>query len=318
MVRGWSHINYGGDSKKESNADGGALLEEFDNTKRRSAFLEEEEDSRDMEMWEYNDDISVESSAISSLSGTVGARRKKKQNASSPRRKNAEEEKVEEDVEHGEPATPLVPATTRASEKKKKKETPKKEGRFKSIMAKMPKLPAKPTVATQKKDGKSKQSERSDRHTKYFWVALGLVLVILIIIVSVVLGTRKGKGASSEGVGDVPETADDSQVLTSREQSLQNIFATISDGSLNVVDSPQYKAKSWMFREDGLLLTPSATVSNERILQRYALAVFYFSTNGPGTWLDNNWLQGDECSNMFWDGISCNDDDQVRAIAFGK
>ena len=69
---------------------------------------------------------------------------------------------------------------------------------------------------------------------------------------------------------------------------------------------------------DALKLTPSEEVSDARIVQRYVLAVFYFSTNGIEGWSRNNWLFGDECENLYWTGLSCNDEGQVRAISFGK
>eukprot|EP00542_Grammatophora_oceanica_P008449 CAMPEP_0194054978 /NCGR_PEP_ID=MMETSP0009_2-20130614/55213_1 /TAXON_ID=210454 /ORGANISM="Grammatophora oceanica, Strain CCMP 410" /LENGTH=202 /DNA_ID=CAMNT_0038703715 /DNA_START=6 /DNA_END=614 /DNA_ORIENTATION=- len=54
-------------------------------------------------------------------------------------------------------------------------------------------------------------------------------------------------------------------------------------------DSAQSRALDWMLG-DAYTLT---LADNDRILQRFALAVFYFSTNGPTSWLFENriaWL----------------------------
>lgn len=62
---------------------------------------------------------------------------------------------------------------------------------------------------------------------------------------------------------------------------------------LNTVDSPQSKAISWLLEDMDLTF-----YSDERILQRYALATFYHATGGPTTWTTGDgWLGDDhECS----------------------
>lgn len=88
-------------------------------------------------------------------------------------------------------------------------------------------------------------------------------------------------------------------------------------------DSYQSKAATWVQGTTALGLYPS-----ERILQRYALACFYFATNGVRTkwtdevygfggvppWIDDTgWLDYEnECD---WYGISCNHDGRVIGIS---
>lgn len=135
---------------------------------------------------------------------------------------------------------------------------------------------------------------------------IGLLLIVIVVVISV---TVSGRNTNQESAAPVPE----------RDQELLEIMSTISSSeSLSDPSSPQYMAKLWMIEEDPLQLTPSDTVSDERILQRYSLAVFYFATGGPESWDPNSWLQGEPCSGSFWIGLSCNDSDEVRAIAFGK
>ena len=72
--------------------------------------------------------------------------------------------------------------------------------------------------------------------------------------------------------------------------------------------TPQNQALDWIARDDSANRSPF----DSRFVQRYVLAVFYFSTGG-GQWLDcvegeqcdrgNYWLSGDdECT---WSGIVC-------------
>lgn len=46
--------------------------------------------------------------------------------------------------------------------------------------------------------------------------------------------------------------------------------------------SPQYRALSWMAHDDVLHYTPENDHWIKKIVQRYTLAVIYYSTNGPG------------------------------------
>lgn len=140
------------------------------------------------------------------------------------------------------------------------------------------------------------------------WLAIGGIGVLLIVIVVTISVTVTGRDTNTETT-PVPE----------RDQALMNIFSTVSTSeSLSDPNSPQYQAAKWMIDDDPLVLTPSIITTNERVIQRYALAVFYFATGGPESWNPNSWMLGNECSGQFWIGLSCNDNDEVRSMAFGK
>ena len=326
-----------------------------------SPFLEE--NSREMESWEHQDDmsdVSIGSSVVSSLTGALG----KDPRRSKPRVRHIEEGKMEiEDVEGG-VKTPLASTPPRSASKVTPKTASPREpgGSLKSMAAifslqggkmetedvegggKTPLVATPPRAAPEavssreprgrfksmaamfsfgKGDGsrpmKTSQPRRySDRRVHYCWGALALTIFVAIIAASVILAQRNTNSDKSNDAAG-PSIEDDAEAhLSPREKGLMDIFETVSSEGLNNQESPQYKAKEWMFHSDLLKLTPSELVSDERVAQRYALAVFYYSTNGPVTWEENNWLQGDECSNLYWTGISCNEDNQVRAIAFGK
>jgi len=87
-----------------------------------------------------------------------------------------------------------------------------------------------------------------------------------------------------------------------------------SDGSA----SPEELAVDWLLDDEeggGLLLDLLPSNSNEttRLVQRYALAAFYFSTGGSSSWVDRNgWLVAeDECT---WSGIVCSVDSSVVTV----
>ena len=156
------------------------------------------------------------------------------------------------------------------------------------------------------------------RQRLILWATLGFVLLVGVIVTIVLLVKQHGDKKKNAAPMN-PKAADDAYVLLSpREEALMTILKQVSPAGFDDKESAQYKAMDWLLHADSMQLTPSATISNERIVQRYALAVFFHATNGPNSWSKNNWLVGDECSNQYWTGMSCNDDKQVRAIAFGK
>jgi hypothetical protein len=149
----------------------------------------------------------------------------------------------------------------------------------------------------------SKLSSFWQRNKKYIILGgIGLLIVVIVIVVSVVV------------TGD-----DGSEGSPSREQALTDIMLTVSTSeSLSTEGTPQFKAKEWLINIDSLKLIPSETVTDQRVLQRYSLAVFYYATGGSDSWDPNSWLTEDECSGQYWTGISCDDEREVRAMAFGK
>jgi hypothetical protein len=86
-----------------------------------------------------------------------------------------------------------------------------------------------------------------------------------------------------------------------RLESFTNTLAPVSGrAALEDPYSAQYRALQWIAFEDGSRVEPS---KRTWLIQRFALAVLYFSTNGQSTWLEpHNWLAPDhECS---WKSVS--------------
>ena len=79
------------------------------------------------------------------------------------------------------------------------------------------------------------------------------------------------------------------------DQRILDLVSAVSnqDGVLEDPTSPQSRARDWL-----LTNTNRAIYSNHRLLQRYAMATFYYATNGDRSWLNNTgWLSDDdECT----------------------
>jgi hypothetical protein len=124
---------------------------------------------------------------------------------------------------------------------------------------------------------------------------------------------------------------------------IRSFLETISnDGSLDEPGSPQNLAATWLIEEDMAYLCPQ----DLNLIQRYALAVFYFSTEGDD-WFEctaptdfssmeaiqeandgcdlnitgnplpvDAWLTpSSECN---WGAVACNDEGFIETIDFGK
>ena len=115
------------------------------------------------------------------------------------------------------------------------------------------------------------------------------------------------------------------------EYIILSILDTVSDPALlRDVSTPQGQSVDWLISRDTLQVCPD----NEKIVQRYVLALIYYSTNGVG-WTQCSSRPGalDNCGMEFpfegesrflspvnecqWAGIECNEDLCVTEIEFG-
>ena len=145
-----------------------------------------------------------------------------------------------------------------------------------------------------------------DKHAKRrttVWIGLaGLTLLLIgaVVAVAIIVFANGNDGPS----------------LTARQKVLDQIVSAVSTPeTLKDKTSPQYKARQWLLFEDTLWIQVEEEVPSERVVQRYALAVVFFATGGETSWRSGHeWLINDECDP--WDGLNCNEYDQVRALAF--
>ena len=122
-------------------------------------------------------------------------------------------------------------------------------------------------------------------------------------------------------ISPVSPTSSPSTPNVITDQALFDLISAASwwdDGAAILIpDSPQQKAFLWLQSED----TVVNSVSDPRKIQRYALATFFHSTNGPTSWIrKTNWLSR-TVSECLWyvdepDGIGCTSDQQVRNLEF--
>jgi hypothetical protein len=153
---------------------------------------------------------------------------------------------------------------------------------------------------------------------KLYALALVSVLLLGVVIAVSVIVAGSNSSRSSDQTG-----------LTATQQYFDDVIKNVSDAAaLANPDSPQSKARHWLLFEDTLWKGNSkeeevegAVVvrpQQERVVQRYVLAVQYYATNGPNSWKENNWLQGgDECANPVWTGLDCTDSNEVRTMVLG-
>jgi hypothetical protein len=148
-------------------------------------------------------------------------------------------------------------------------------------------------------DGEAIPIDIGERHRleavnrrKQRWIVGGCVILALAIL-GIALGVTFGRKSTPSPTS---ETAAPTPTPTSeRFASLKELIKSVSfDGGAALSDplSPQYKALKWLDGNEEL-----EESSIQKTIQRYALAVFYYSTSGE-TWTKSyGWLTGqDECT----------------------
>ena len=160
------------------------------------------------------------------------------------------------------------------------------------------------------------------------WFKVLFVVVVLGAVgggVGAALSSGGGGGSGSEGgsepAGPPPTPAPTIFADVARRDAVQTVIVDAgltSAEDLNNSTSPQNAAWVWIVNIDRLSPTESPTLSEEavtleKILVRYALATFFYATNGE-LWLSSgNWLSGrqDECN---WEYLTCGDNGRVIAF----
>lgn len=120
-------------------------------------------------------------------------------------------------------------------------------------------------------------------------IVVSAVLIILAIVLGTVFGTRNKGNASMDPAP--------SPTLSSESEAVKDLIESVSlDGgvALQNASSPQSMALEWLQGDNA---NATDTYTDWRLIQRYVLAVLYFSTNGDN-WDDStNWLSSkNECT----------------------
>jgi hypothetical protein len=215
-----------------------------------------------------------------------------------------------------------------------------------------------PTDAEQPTDEEPVQAQKLDRMSIYAcgryiqfqrWHFLSLALLIVVICIVVPVSVKLTSNNNNDDKTTTtptpslqptrPPTTPPTNINWTKEQIQDILFPSISStDSLEDPNSPQSQALDWMTTpqsddEGGgsngasIVTGPDAKSVEWRIIQRYALAVLYYSTNG-NEWknqygyLDVNKHEcdwgGDDMLNNGWKSMDCNDDGEVNLINLCK
>ena len=113
------------------------------------------------------------------------------------------------------------------------------------------------------------------------------------------------------------------------ERILAELDAVSDPAMIRNLLNPRGKATKWLIEQDLRFLCPY----DPNLIQRWVLAVIYFSTNG-NSWFNCSAVGTDPCGSQYpflnetrflspniecnWAGISCNANETVTEIKFGK
>ena len=169
------------------------------------------------------------------------------------------------------------------------------------------------------------------KRRRYMWygVCILCVFLILVILPIVILVPNDVDEiptfTESESLSQFPSSAPTTTALLDLMKELENIYPTqdLYRKAFAEYGTPQYRAAIWATSTDN---TEGLPGDNSRLLTRFALASFYFATNG------DNWLRcarsGSNCnlgeewlsieSECSWFSIECNDNNVVQGINFSK
>lgn len=119
----------------------------------------------------------------------------------------------------------------------------------------------------------------------------GILLIVVAIVVAVVVLQKIGDSDASSLSGKPPTTAPTDLSVSSTDR----LLSLLPQSTLEALDdfqSPQAQAFEWILEE-----SETATMSDQRLLQRYAMAVFFFAMDGISWKRRQNWLNHDahEC-----------------------
>ena len=189
-----------------------------------------------------------------------------------------------------------------------------------------------PELAEQPELDKGADDELCKRRTIYLWLAV-FCLVIIAIAVAIPLALKK----DDDPVTSVTAPDGTPSPTTLPPASIANLesiddFRTAlglsGDPALSDPNTDQYQALKWLASEDPASLRPYDT-SRRVLIERYTVALLYFSTNGPG-WRTQrgflleesvcSWNSHDDTFGNATVGILCQvkKDERVDHIYLGK
>lgn len=160
--------------------------------------------------------------------------------------------------------------------------------------------------------------EEAKRHRRHRLWIVSLVFLAMLILVGIILGVTLGRSSNSNGTAGPTGPTPSPTTLVSPE--LQQLIESISfDGgaTLEISDSPQSKALAWLGGNANLDDYP-----DWKRIQRYVLAVLYYSTSGDDWREKEGWLSDEEeCAWLTHDSDLdrvCNENGAYNSLWFEK
>jgi hypothetical protein len=173
------------------------------------------------------------------------------------------------------------------------------------------------------------------RRKKYLcYGAVVLVIVAVSIVVPVVLlvggdgGTIEVEAPPSIAPSSAPSSMPSSAPTTNTFSDLLDILLGLPTSTEDMFadrSGPQYRAALWLADEDTYWIDSSLALDHPKMIQRFALATFYYASTGNNWKLcgrgspscgDTEWLTSvDECE---WFSVQCNSDGNVEQMNFRK
>ena len=152
------------------------------------------------------------------------------------------------------------------------------------------------------------------RRRQYIFLATLICGIIAIVIGVTVSITTRGKEITTLAPTSTPTTSPtltlESRVEYLQEVVVRNTIPSANSTSLFLPNTPQHKAFEWLAQEEPM------QEEELRILQRYVLALLYFSTDGTNWGRYHVFLDpGHECTWMIT-GITCSEDGVITELDF--
>jgi hypothetical protein len=141
-------------------------------------------------------------------------------------------------------------------------------------------------------DMDEKRRLEAAKRRKQRWLVVGCVVAVFAIL-GIVLGMtlgRKSSASPNSGTAE-PTPSPTSESFVSLKAFIESVSL---DGGAALSDplAPQYRALAWLDSNENLEDYPEW-----KIIQRYTLAVFYYSTSGENWTVSDSWLTDeDECT----------------------
>jgi hypothetical protein len=156
-----------------------------------------------------------------------------------------------------------------------------------------------------------------DKDRRKRWLSRIVLTIFALVAVSVTLGVLLGLAAKngSPSVSPIsttspPQSPSPAPSVSAVDEFLSGLPAYSLSQAYNNASSPQALALDWL-RQDPKF----NEYESYRLHQRYALAVFFYSTNGTGWNGDGGWLSDENECNWYMDDDSCSASFRLTALS---